>query len=120
MLIKSFINYNTLDNSLSKIDSRLFCSSLPVLTTNVLQTEDQKIKLVDLREAVNTDHIVEDLVKDLLSENKDLTASATHLFKGLGSGKLTAVQSIKCENEWYRDVDLCHFSCISYNGWIEQ
>ena len=85
MRIKSFMTFWTIRCLKFSLDC------FPILTTNVLQTQDQTIKLVDLREAVNTDHIVEDLVKDLLSENKDLTASATHLFKGLGSGKLTAV-----------------------------
>jgi len=44
----------------------------------------ETIKLADLREAVHTDNIVDDLVRDLKSVNPDLTASATHLFKGGG------------------------------------
>ena len=88
-IIYNFITFWTI--RCLKFTFNIYCSILPILTANVLQTPDQTIKLVDLREAVNTDHIVEDLVKDLLSENKDLTASATHLFKGLGLGKITAV-----------------------------
>ena len=47
------------------------------------QTPEETIKLVDLREAVNTDNLADDLIRDLISDNADLTSSATHLFKGL-------------------------------------